>query len=303
MGECWLCGSTRNREFLPDGQNARLRVEDLKSSDCRYGRTARIVGCLACGFRFADPLPAPALLSYYEACEDPEYAEEEEGRALSFRHVVKECRSLMPEARTLLDVGAGTGLFCRVAREEGLEAWGVEPSEWAVKQARVRDGVTILRGSIPHPGLIGRKFDIVSLMDVLEHVSTPLEILSDAAEALNPGGFLVIVTPDTRSLSARLLGRRWWHYRLAHVGYFDSATLARALRRSGLEPVAWKSHARSFSVGYLLKRLECYLPTGWLRALVARSRRGRILFRRTLVLNLRDSILCYARKPPGKETR
>lgn len=303
MSPCWICGSGGIREFLPARLTREARAEDLKSSDSRYGTTARIVECLACGFRFADPLPAPDLLALYGASQDPEYSEEEKGRVLTFRRIVKECRGFRPAARTLLDVGAGTGLLCRVAGDAGLEAWGVEPSGWGVRQARAKGGVRILQGSLPHPELSGKKFDIVTLIDVLEHLPNPLELLEAVGAALSPGGLVVIVTPNTRSLSARLLGRRWWHYRVAHVGYFDPETLSKALARSGLVPLAWRPHARSFTVGYLAKRMERYLPAGWLRRVLARQAILGGFFGRRMVLDLHDSMACYAHQPWPEETR
>jgi len=222
---------------------------------------------------------------------------------LTFCRIVKECRSFRPEARTLLDVGAGTGLLCRVAGEAGLEAWGVEPSGWGVRQAKAKGVARILQGSFPHPELSGKKFDIVTLIDVLEHLANPLTLLEAVVAALNPGGLVAIVTPNTRSLSARLLGRRWWHYRVAHVGYYDPETLSKALERSGLVPLAWRPHARSFTVGYLAKRMERYLPAGWLRRALERQAMGRKLFSRRIVLNLHDSIVCYAHHPSRQEAR
>src|SRR5262245_7487442 len=72
---CWLCGSQRRREFLPSTLGEGVTSEDMKISDSHYGRTARLVECLECGFRYADPLPAADLVALYEGLVDPEYRE------------------------------------------------------------------------------------------------------------------------------------------------------------------------------------------------------------------------------------
>ncbi|MCI0567316.1 MAG: class I SAM-dependent methyltransferase [Acidobacteria bacterium] len=272
----------------------------MKISDLHYGRTARIVECLRCGFRYADPLPAPDLIRLYEDLVDSEYSEGSEGRIRPFRRIVKRCRALLPQACTLVDVGAGIGLMCLAAREEGLDAWGVEPSAWAVEVGRKVHGLNLLRGTFPHPDLVGKRFDIITVIDVIEHLPEPLTLLREVHAALNPGGLAVVTTPNVRSLAARILGRRWWHYRMAHVGYFDRATMADALRRVGLaletsEPYVW-----FMTLGYLSTRLQRYLPVGPFQRALTRTATGRALLQKLIPVNPGDSVTYYARKA-GKE--
>src|SRR5437867_8145970 len=127
MSPCWLCGSPESTELLPATIGGGLTSGDLKISDSHYGRTARIVECLACGFRYADPLPSADLLGLYSGLVDQEYNEGSAGRIRPFRRILERCLTLFPEARTVMDVGASTGLLCLAAQERGLEAVGVEP--------------------------------------------------------------------------------------------------------------------------------------------------------------------------------
>jgi SAM-dependent methyltransferase len=200
-----------------------------------------------------------------------------------------------PGARSLLDVGAASGLLVAEARARGLDAVGVEPSGALRDTARARHGVELLAGVLPHPALDGRRFDLVFLVDVLEHVADPIGLLRECARRLAPAGILVVVTPDAGSVAARLLGRRWWHFRLAHVGYFNRRSLARAVERAGLVTVAVRRAKWYFAVDYLATRLEEYLPLGWLTRLARRSGAGRALFSRTVPLDLRDSFLLLLR--------
>jgi SAM-dependent methyltransferase len=230
--------------------------------------------------------------------EDEEYAEEWEVRIPSFRRVARQCTTLFPHAATLLDIGAGSGLLSLAAREAGLQAWGVEPSTFLVRRARVEHGVELLEGTYPHPSLSGMRFDIIALLDVLEHVPHPLALLRNVREALNPGGLVVLGTPNCRSLAARLLGRRWWHYRAAHVGYFDRRTLTETLHRVGLAVQARTPYPRHFSMQYLLGRMKRYAPLGpGLRGLALRFPGGRVPG--SIGLNLGDSDLYIARGPRG----
>ena len=90
--------------------------------------------------------------------------------------LVRTVRTLHPTAKTALDVGAATGLLVAAARRDGLEAIGVEPVARS-RGAREQNGVPVLTGVLPHPKLMGRRFDIVFLVDVIEHVANPVDLL------------------------------------------------------------------------------------------------------------------------------
>ena len=147
----------------------------------------------------------------------------------------------------------------------------------------------MLPGALPHAALAGRRFEVVFLVDVIEHVADPVGLLGRCVDRLAEDGVLMVVTPDAGSLAARALGRRWWHYRVAHVGYFDRPSLSCAFERVGLH-IARRVRARwFFSVDYLATRVERYLPVaGW-----NRFARGfgplRWLYARVIPLNLFDS--------------
>ena len=59
-------------------------------------------------------------------------------------------------------------------------------------------------------------------------------LLEHARQLLAPGGALLVVTPDFGSVARLLLRKRWWHFRLAHVGYFDARSLNQACTRARL---------------------------------------------------------------------
>ena len=70
---------------------------------------------------------------------------------------------------------------------------------------------------------------------MLEHVPDPVGTLARCRELLAPGGSLVCVTPNTRSLGARTFGRSWLHWDPPrHLHLFDPATLERAVEEAGL---------------------------------------------------------------------
>lgn len=256
---CWICGNQGTTPHAPGAEIDALTPDDLRISDKRYGLTLPLLQCDACGFVFATRKSLPALTALYAELDDAEYGASAAGRRRQMAHLLRWATADLPGSARLLDVGAASGILVSEAIARGFESVGVEPSGPLARRARA-EGLAIHEGVLPHPALAGATFDIVTLVDVIEHVDDPLDLLDQCRRHLAPGGRLLVVTPDRGSVAARVLGARWWHRRLAHVSYFDRGTLAAALRRSGFEPERWARPRWYFPVGYLVTRVLQYVP-------------------------------------------
>jgi 2-polyprenyl-3-methyl-5-hydroxy-6-metoxy-1,4-benzoquinol methylase len=289
--QCWICGATGALHWKDRSIQRPLEPEDLRITDHRYGATLSLLRCGECGFIFSNAKEVDELVSLYEKMADPGYEESQEGRALQMRWLLGKARKLNPPARSLLDVGSGSGLLVAEATHFGFNAIGVEPSRSLVQLARRLYQVDLLQGVFPHPMLSNHRFDVIFLVDIIEHVSTPLELLRHCAAALAPQGIIILVTPNVGSLVAKLLGQRWWHFRLAHVGYFNHTSLLKAIERAGLTVVEHFSAKWFFRVSYLAERLESYLPVSEFNRLCSKMAALRWLYDRVIPLNLHDSIV------------
>jgi 2-polyprenyl-3-methyl-5-hydroxy-6-metoxy-1,4-benzoquinol methylase len=282
---CWVCGAHAliliRRGSLPET----LTAANFKITDSAYGCTADIFECGVCGFRQANTLSE--VLRYYEEMFDDAYEHSRVARSTQARMLLRSVAAYCPRGR-LLDVGAGSGILVDEAARMGFRAEGIEPSGPLSAHAAAR-GLKVHHGVLPAAS-VGGSFDIATVIDVIEHVSTPVELMRNVREALVPGGVAVVVTPDVSSMMARLLGWRWWHYRVAHIGYFNQATLAAALRAAGFETVKTMRPAWYFPASYLLERILTYLPQA------VRFTPPRRLDNVTVPLNLFDSLLVVAKR-------
>ena len=294
--QCWICRSTNTRLFKRQDLLRPLTPKDLMITDSAYGVTLQLQRCNDCGFIFANQDEILRLVTLYEQLEDPAYEETQAPRSLQMRWLLRPARRLHPRAKTLLDIGAGTGLLVAEARRAGYHAVGVEPSRALVKAAARLHKVDLLQGVYPHPALEGRRFDLIFLVDVIEHVANPLELLEACRRALAASGILIVVTPDAGSLTARLLGHRWWHFRLAHVGYFNKQSFKRMAENSHLELIHQSRPPWFFRAEYLAQRLTRYLPVGWINSLAGRVAIVRRLYDTIIPLNPRDSMLVVLRR-------
>jgi SAM-dependent methyltransferase len=287
---CWICSGTclsllKRGRTVSEGDSTAFCI-----TDAHYGMTGTLYRCEACGFVFCPELGN--VLPYYEALQDPGYEQTRETRSLQQRKLLGAIGRYQSSGR-LLDIGAASGILVEEALQAGYRAEGIEPSAWLCEQA-ARRGLPVVHGCLPHPSIIGT-YDVVMMVDVLEHVTDPLTLLAQALHHLAPDGILVIVTPDVASFAARLLGKRWWHYRLAHVGFFDRRTLQDALHRSGMTVLAWRRPTWFFPLNYLLVRLGKYLP--FVGRLARWSWTGQV----TVPVNLRDSLMVIARHAPSND--
>lgn len=258
---CRVCGSTDLKEVRASTINQPLSSDNFSITDDDYGRCAAVWRCRGCGL-----LQCPDIgevLAYYQTLKDPAYEDGREQRLLQAQRILKlAARYVAPKGARLLDVGAGSGILLQAAQDMGFaEATGVEPSHWLAARGK-EHGLNVIEGVLPNAQVQG-PYDLITCVDVIEHVEDPMGMLRDMKALLSPQGVLLVVTPDSASLTARIMGRRWWHYRIAHITYFSAATLRTACRKAGLRIMAERRPLWYFTYAYLRQRLGQYLPL-WL---------------------------------------
>lgn len=101
--------------------------------------------------------------------------------------------------RTALDVGCGAGLLCEPLTRLGAAVTGVDAAPETIAAARAHAAAGKLTIDY-HAGelaeLAGRRFDLVTALEVIEHVTDPAAFVRGLAGALAPGGLLVLSTPN-----------------------------------------------------------------------------------------------------------
>ncbi len=292
INHCPLCHSSKIKPYKKGNLIQRgLTPEKIKITDADYGKIWDLSRCQVCGYVFANPFPGESLLaSLYIQVEDPEYEAEAEGRRRNFRRLLHQIEKFVPQKGSLFDVGAATGLLLIEARQRGWKVAGIEPSRWAVKIAAEKYGLHLHLGSFEDYRHDENQYDVVTLVDILEHTPDPKKIMVKARELLKPGGIIVIVTPNIESLAARLAGCRWWHFRPGHLGYFNRRSLKTLLNLTSFQVLSWKKYSWNFSFNYLLKRLSVL---SWLTKV---PKLASLWPRIQIKLALGDSFEVYARK-------
>jgi SAM-dependent methyltransferase len=285
--KCWVCDGTSFTLIKPSDATGRLTSNNFAITNFDYGKTGELQQCNSCGFIQCTDLNE--VVNFYEDLEDQEYENTRQERKLQEQKLIKIFKKYKPDGK-LLDIGAGSGIMVEAALENGYRAVGIEPSRWLQQNAAKRN-LPILQGTFPHPEITGT-FDIITFVDVIEHVTHPGSILTQISQSLTDDGILVLVTPDVRSVAARLLRFRWWHYRFAHIGYFNRKNLTFLLEKTGFNIIRITRPSWYFTLRYLGIRFVSFLPK------VIQFPLPKFFERITIPVNLRDSflVICHKKK-------
>lgn len=297
---CNLCGrDDYSVRFPATLKNEIIKVDAFSCTSPGYGEHAQIVQCNHCGYVYANPRwTTEEILGAYTAVEDETYVEEREGRELTFqKHLAEMEKFTGPgNGRTLLDVGAYIGVFVEIARQAGWDACGVEPSEWAAGEAQ-KQGLPVIHGTQDAPELAGRQFDVITMWDVIEHVTDPSGEMAKAYNLLKPGGWLVLHTMDIDSRMARLMGGRWPWLMDMHIHYFSQQTMAQMLQKNGFDIVWSGPQGRYLRLNYLVSRVAAM--NRYLGHLTKAVVNGLHLGGLAVPVNFRDLFTVYAQRPFG----
>lgn len=201
-------------------------------------------------------------------------------------------------AGNLLDVGSGLGDMLAEANRRGWNPTGVEPNPWARQEAdRAAPGATRTCATEAFEPDDSR-FDLITCVDVIEHLRRPDGALRSFFRWLRPGGGLLLTTPDIGSFSARVMGSHWPHYHIDHLWYFNRRTLTALVKEAGFEIVAWRRAPKVFNLAYIAGIFEHNARSRWIRGAASACLRflPAWLLRQPLPA-IREGQLLIARRP------
>ncbi|MCG8414234.1 MAG: class I SAM-dependent methyltransferase [Pseudomonadales bacterium] len=245
--------------------------------------------CTSCGLVWDSPMPDEQLLN--EAYQQDYYG----SQTTKFNPVVEawtrysgrsRARALLKQhgksdkSQRVLDVGCGRGVLLAGFQQLGVNALGLERPDSGFD---VIDGVetTTLDELVQQ----GRKFDVIVLWHVLEHLPEPEQMLAQIQQLLTDDGSLFVEVPNFASLQSRIFKKNWFHLDVPrHLFHFTPATLKLKLKDRNFETVSM--HTFSFDqnlYGFLQSLLNSmpFLPPNHLYSLL---KPGATLWRTAMLL-------------------
>lgn len=243
---CCVCGNTDPNQF-----NLIYRRENFDVTECN-----------TCGFYFIPPY-------YRKKIEYQQYKNEAVTQAIRSgnnwikiqRHKLrfKLIQKYQPSG-DLFDLGAGWGHFMLAGNELGYNTYGIEISEQPYLYCK-----NDLKLNVDHVDFFKmdetKKFDVITLWDVLEHIDKADTFIDKCTKLNKPGSYLVLQVPQIDSYFAKRHKDQWKMMGLDHVNYFSKKTITKLLSAHGYEVQRIKSSFEiklfiMYTILPLLKRLK-----------------------------------------------
>ena len=287
VDSCALCGSSTRTDHIRDG-------------------IFTVVRCGACGLGYVTPRLAPDVLPQvyaedYWSSDNPslrgydDYRHEAPLYIRTFEKRYRLVEEFTPKPGRALDIGCAAGFFLHVLQQRGWDVAGVEPSTAIARHATETYGITNIHvGDLAAAPFAPKSFDLITMWDVIEHIPEPIAFLETAVSLLKDDGVLILETQNLDSRFARMLGKRWHHYKhLEHLYHFDPKTIAIALDKVGLrvERLTPKYGGKNISMAFIRER-----ATRLHKALRTPLKLLAPLDRVKMYVNMRDEMIVVARR-------
>lgn len=195
----------------------------------------------------------------------------------------------------ILEIGCYVGSFLDVAGKKGWEAHGVEPAHAAGQYAKDVHGIDVFSGYLTEAAYPRDTFDVVVMLEVIEHLPSPLKELREIHRILKSDGLLFMETPNIDNFAYKILKRRWRQFIPGHNFFFSPVTIAELLSKAGFKTLRISSVPKVISVRHLTHILGVrYNKTVamWLRRLFSGLNATEV----PLKINVGDLMVIYAEK-------
>lgn len=166
-----------------------------------------------------------------------------------------------------LEIGPDIGLFAEhcAANHNFSSYWMLEPNMAVHNELQARlDGLPVMirEDMWPTEEIGAGSISAAALVHVLDHLLDPLAFLSVLAEKMERGAVLITVTHNSRSLLARILGKRWPPHALQHPQLYDPSSIRHLYRRAGFVVLDVQPTVNYFPLMHLVRGLAAVSGLG-----------------------------------------
>jgi SAM-dependent methyltransferase len=243
LNTCPLCGNKESELIRVEDNKFSPNNEKEKQFFSQYQKDQiHLMMCQKCHFCYVDKLPKDPL--FYEALYsktqcDYEYEYNYHGKKDIYKDIKRQLNQYCPSGQ-LLDIGTWCGTLLSFLKND-YSVIGCEISQPAADYA-VSIGLDVKVGSFDSVGFEAESFDIITIIDVLEHLPQPKRVLEKIYRLLKPGGIVYIKVPNIQSqinkqnfLQFLRLSSEGVCPNYVHINHFSHESLSSVILSLGFE--------------------------------------------------------------------
>jgi 2-polyprenyl-3-methyl-5-hydroxy-6-metoxy-1,4-benzoquinol methylase len=225
--------------------NCGKKKQDFLYSIKKWEKPFKIVRC-SCGLMFVNPRPSEEFMNQfyddnyyrgrmaYRPSEKSDNGEQKQRFKRNVEMFISKQRKR--EKGRYLDVGCAMGHYVRIFQDMKWDATGIDVSQYSTQYAKDVWKVNVITGDVIKAGFPAKYYDIITMLDVIEHLLNPREVLVELERILKENGILVISTPNIGSFVAKIRKENWWGYKdEGHLHFFSLTSLQKMLATTGME--------------------------------------------------------------------
>jgi len=194
-----------------------------------------LLGCVACGQLVSQICESAYIASMAEfdtstgTLPSPISQRRHDHRAARMFRTLRRLMQIQDEERMrLLDIGCSTGALILSAQRCGIDAEGVEPARRAAQAAQAA-GLRVFPGTLADAGFPSGSFQAATLIEVIEHLHEPGDVLREVWRLLEAHGVLIVGTGNAASWTVGFMKGGWDYFQVArhggHISFFTPHSL------------------------------------------------------------------------------
>ncbi len=194
---CPLC-SSKDLKPLKNERN-RFPKDHRPILELFDGAWIQLLQCKRCGFGFTKELPYSDEFfpSRYDTHFDPKReAHDNPFKDAILDKMILDIKKYQPAPGKVLDVGSFAGIFLRKMIKNNYEAYGIEVNPTMADYTIDELKLNVKKGTFLGTEVPKETYDVVTMIDVLEHLVDPKQIIIKVHGVLKPGGLFVIKVPN-----------------------------------------------------------------------------------------------------------
>jgi 2-polyprenyl-3-methyl-5-hydroxy-6-metoxy-1,4-benzoquinol methylase len=203
-----------------------------------------IMICENCNFQFTNPRPDQNEIGKYYQSDDYISHSDKANSPINFIYKLARKYALASKRKLIntiakqrkgriLDYGCGTGYFLETMKDDGWKTYGIEPNE---KAREIAKGKAKINKSIDELNIKNKKFDIITLWHVLEHIHDINNTIKILKTILKEKGKIIVAVPNIESYEHTIFKEDWAAYDVPrHLYHFSQETMKTLMLKHGLK--------------------------------------------------------------------